>query len=224
MGCASEGQVEVTAYGEAFIEEGIAAEHFADGWAVTFERFDVSLRNIRVAGKAVPAAQLDLTTPTNGEGQAIGAVTVEEGDYDGASFTIEHMDVAGAAEKGGVSKSFAWAFEEVVAYEDCATVTRVAADETTSFQITIHADHLFHDSLVAEEPALVFQPYADADNARNNDGAIETDGELWEAGIGAFDPGNETAPDLWTWLILAARSIGHADGEAHCTPRVIPAE
>ena len=39
-----------TVYGETFIEEGIPADAFADGWAVSFDRFLVSIGN--VAGKA----------------------------------------------------------------------------------------------------------------------------------------------------------------------------
>jgi hypothetical protein len=229
VGCSSEGTIVVAAYGEAFIEQGIGAEHFSDGWSVTFDRFLVSLRDIRVAGQTASDVQVDLVTPSAGRGQILAELSVDEGDYDGASFTIDRLEVEGAAIKGAgtpdaAMKSFAWVFEEVVAYQDCETATRVESGATADFQITIHADHLFRDSLVAEEPGLVFQPFADADSDRNMDGVIETDGELWEAGIGALDPGNETAPELWTWLILAARSIGHVNGEAHCTSHVIPAD
>lgn len=228
-GCTGEGDVTVTAYGEALIEEGIGADQFSDGWSVTFDRFLVSLRDIRLAGRSVAAAQVDLVTPSAGRGQVLDTFRVDEGDYAGASFTIERLEVEGTAIKAAgtadeATKSFAWTFEEVVAYEDCDTEIKVSADHTSEFQITIHADHLFRDSLVAEEPALVFQPFADADSDRNADGVIETDGELWEAGIGSLDPGNETAPELWTWLILAARSIGHANGEAHCASHVVIAD
>lgn len=215
VGCASEGTVRVTAYGEDFIEQGIAAAEFSDGWAVTFDRFAVSIRDVTVAGKAVADVDpVDLTLGSAGAGQLLGEVTADANDYGDASFTIDRMEVEGNAVLGDQEKRFVWVFEEQLRYTGCESTTTVNAGETSEFQITVHADHLFYDSLVADEPSLVFQPFADADS--NMDGLIEADGELWEARIGALDPGNQVAPDLWTWLILAARTVGHADGEGHC--------
>ena len=57
-GCgeAAPGTVEVDVYGEDFIEEGIPAEEFADGWAVTFDTFLVTIGEVAVtAGHGAPA-------------------------------------------------------------------------------------------------------------------------------------------------------------------------
>ena len=42
----SEGTVDVTVYGEDFIEKGIPAEEMTDGWAVTFDRFVVTVDEV----------------------------------------------------------------------------------------------------------------------------------------------------------------------------------
>ncbi|MBC7793727.1 MAG: hypothetical protein H7Z43_08460, partial [Clostridia bacterium] len=49
------GTVVVTAYGESFIEDGISADEVADGWAVSFSRFEVALRDVAVAGATISA-------------------------------------------------------------------------------------------------------------------------------------------------------------------------
>jgi hypothetical protein len=89
----------------------------------------------------------------------------------------------------------------------------VEKDATAIFQITVHADHLFYDSLVSEEPQLLFQPLADAD--ADQDGDITTE-ELGATDIGAYDPGNEDLDDLWSFLMAQSRTLGHVDGEGHC--------
>lgn len=87
--------------------------------------------------------------------------------------------------------------------------------ETASFQITVHADHLFSDSLVSSEPKVLFQPLADADS--DGDGAL-SEAELVAADVGAYDPGSEDGiDDLWAWLGAQVRTLGHVDGEGHCT-------
>ena len=62
-----EGTVRVTAYGESFIEDGISASEMDDGWAVAFERFEVLIRDVRVAGTDVPVRnRVDLAEASNG--------------------------------------------------------------------------------------------------------------------------------------------------------------
>lgn len=215
LGCGTQGTVAVTVYGESLIEEGIPADAVSDGWSIEFTRFAVALRDVLVAGHDVPVPGiLDLTLPTAGAGQPLGEITADEGDSLDVAFTIDRIEVEGSAQKDGVEKAFEWVIEDPIRYDQCEGVGAVSAGETLPIQITIHGDHLFYDSLVAAEPNVVFQPFADAD--LNANGEIEIDGELWEADIGAFDPGNQPAPSLWVWTILAARSIGHVNGEHHC--------
>lgn len=210
-----EGTVTVTAYGEPFIEEGIPADAMADGWAVTFQRFAVSLRDVRVAGVPVgiPAA-IDVAVPSAGAGHEYGSTPLREGDYGNGSFVIERLEVEGTAVLDAVTKTFAWEFDGATAYDGCQTTTSVPDGGVGTFQITIHADHLFYDSLVSEEPLVLFQPLADADT--DTDGQITPD-ELSATGIGSFDPGSEGGVDnLWQWLVAATRTVGHVDGEGHC--------
>ncbi len=210
-----EGTVIVTAYGESFIEDGIPASEMDDGWAVAFSLFDVSLEEVTVAGVAVSVpGSVDVAESSSGEGHELGSALVPAGDHTGASFTLSRVEVQGTATKDAETKSFHWIFEEATRYSDCETTTSVKSGGSATFQITIHADHLFYDSLVSEDPELLFQPLADAD--ADADGEI-TQAELAATDIGAYDPGSEDGiDDLWTWLLAQTRTLGHVDGEGHC--------
>lgn len=214
------GAIEVTAYGESFIEKGIPASEMVDGWAVTFSHFKVRLTEVRVAGSEVEAlTDLDLARPSSGAGHLLGSARVPTGQYTEPAFSLQRIEIHGSARSGSIAKTFQWVFDIAVRYEACETTTEVQADQTSPFQITIHADHLFSDSLVAEAPALRFQALADAD--ADADGSI-TQAELSEADIGAYDPGSEGGIDnLWAWLNAQAGSLGHVDGEGHCDARAI---
>jgi hypothetical protein len=212
---AGTGTIHVRVYGESFIEDGIPAEEMHDGWAVTFDRFDLSLHDIVVAGVTLEdPGPRDLAAASGGDGHEVGSVTAAARDHDEPSFTIARVEVEGSAEKDGTVKSFHWLFTEPTRYERCETTTSVEQNREATFQITIHADHFFYDSLVSEEPQLLFGALADADV--DADGSI-TETELRAAGdIGAYDPGNEEIEDLWSWLVAQHRTLGHVDGEGHC--------
>lgn len=214
-GGSGEGVLTVSVYGEAFIEEGIPASE-TDGWSVTFERFAVVLRDVKVGDREVVVTYpIDLTKPSDGAGYTMGSGPVPSGEYTDASFTIARIELEGAATKGEETKTFNWVFDEAVHYSDCDTTTVVPDGGSATFQITIHADHLLYDSLVSETPGLVFQGIADAD--ADGDGEITRE-ELSVADLGAYDPGSEGDIDnLWDYLAAQAASVGHADGEGHCT-------
>ena len=210
-----EGAVRATIYGEEFIEEGIPQDAFDDGWSVTFDRFSVRVRNIHIGDISMEAdGTKDLTKASDGEGQELGVAEAPVGELVDSGYTIGRMVVSGRAKKGKVEKTFNWAFDGPTRYEECEPKTNVESGEVATFQITIHADHLFADSLVSEEPKLLFQPLADAD--LDDDGEI-TEEELAKVDIGAYDPGSEGGvDDLWTWLVRLSATVGHADGEGHC--------
>src|SRR5690606_35286320 len=64
---AGEGIVRVMAYGEEFIEEGIPASDMDDGWAIEFERFDVTIGWVEVGGtKLDESIVVDLSAPSDG--------------------------------------------------------------------------------------------------------------------------------------------------------------
>jgi len=64
LACSSaSGTVEVTAYGEEFIEEGIPAAEVDDGWNITFSRFEVTLAEVMVGGAVLGAIGVGSGTP-----------------------------------------------------------------------------------------------------------------------------------------------------------------
>jgi hypothetical protein len=212
---AGTGTIDIRAYGESFIEAGIPAEAMADAWSVTFTRFDVQLSDISVAGTTLAGPySVALASPSDGLGHSVATIAAAASRHADHAFTVDSIIVEGRATLGENSKTFAWTFALPTRYSACDTVTRVRDGATTAFQITVHADHLFADSLVAEELRLVFQPFADAD--ANGDGNI-TEAELAATDIGSFDPGSDgNIDDLWTWLGAQVRTLGHVDGEGHC--------
>lgn len=217
IACAEDGEgtVVVTAYGESFIEDGIPADEVGDGWAIAFDRFVVNIEDVRVAGSSIDVKnKIDLSKSSSGDGHELGSALVAEGSYTHGAYTLTKVEVEGSATKGDETKTFSWVFDDATRYDECETTTEVSADGNATFQITVHADHLFYDSLVSEEPDVLFQALADAD--ANHDGEI-TQQELRDTDIGNYDPGSEDGiDDLWTWLTAQTRTLGHIDGEGHC--------
>ncbi|MBK8407751.1 MAG: hypothetical protein IPL19_07155 [Sandaracinaceae bacterium] len=213
-GGGGEGMVEARVYGEEFIEEGIPASDLADGWDIQFSRFDVTVTGVTIAGvDLADGVTLDISAASGGEGQALTEGLVPTGRHDGSSFVIGRVEIEGTATKGAESRSFDWVFDEATLYENCETETHVTTGTPGAFQVTVHADHLFYDSLVSEEPELRFDALAAADT--DMDDQI-TEAELAAAGVGSYDVGNEDVDDLWSWLVAHSRTLGHVDGEGHC--------
>lgn len=210
-----EGTVQVTVWGEDYIEQGIPAGEMDDGWSVEFDKFIVTVSDVEVGGVAIATPEpLDIANDSGGQGHALGSGKVPAGTHDAPSFAVKKINLVGSATKGDVTKTFDWTFEQPTHYADCDTTTVVPADGEATLQITLHADHLFGDSLVSHDPAVVFQALADAD--ADADGKI-TRAELEAADIGAYDPGNDSGIDnLWKFLVAQSQSLGHVDGEGHC--------
>lgn len=209
-----EGTVQLTSWGEEIVEEGIPADEFADGWAVEFENFIVTIKDVKIGGVTLPDPEpVDLAESSNGKGHKLTTGTVPGGEHTNASFVIAQVDIKGSATKDEVEKTFDWSFDNATAYTNCDTTTTVEDGKTTTFQVTIHADHIFANSLVDEELTLEFARLADAD--ADEDGEI-TKAELEAADPGDYDAGNIAVDDLWSWLEAAIGTIGHVDGEGHC--------
>ena len=67
------GTITATVYGEEFIEEGIPAEVFGDGWSVAFDKFVVSIGGAAAGGGDRQAGDpsfffVDLAQASGGEG------------------------------------------------------------------------------------------------------------------------------------------------------------
>lgn len=240
------GEVEVRIYGEEFIEEGIPASVFADGWSVKFDSFLISVGAVTVAqagdspGLAAPGFQvLELARPSLGLGQQIASGRVLAGRQDDVGFVVGPdaaavasevsaqelarmtdgglaLYVAGSATKGGVTKRFAWGFPTRTRYSECESVAEVEADREATVQLTIHGDHLFYDDLYSETPAVRFELVAQAD--------VDGDGEVTQAELLAVDlrplpnyqVGSTGIVDLWHFIAHQTGTLGHIDGEGHC--------
>lgn len=221
FGCGEEasvhGSVDLTIYGEAFIEDGIPAEEMGDGWAVAFTRFVVSIDEVTVGGvRADGIAPIDISGRTSGAGHAVATLSVPAGTHSGSGYVISRVEVSGRAVKDGVTKTFDWSFDQKTTYTECEAATKVSAGGRGSFEITVHGDHFFFDSIVSEDPEVLFQSLADAD--RNGNGVIARS-ELEAEGLGAYDPGSSGNIDnLWAFLVAQASNLGHVNGEGHCMP------
>jgi len=244
---AADGTLQVTIYGEEFIEDEIPGNDVADGWTIDFTRFLVTVHDVEI-GKpgADPVLSLgggrvfDLAKPSNTLGHVVGAGDVPGGTYRELAYTVGpavtgtvagnatagdvtemiaggfSVFVEGSASKSGQVIDFAWGFTTSTRYAPCATSAMVDGGRGTS-QITIHADHLFYDSLVSETPAIRFQLAADADT--NDDDAVTLD-ELAAVditGLDNYQVGNATdVTNLRRFIEAQVPTLGHVDGEGHC--------
>ncbi|MDX2009646.1 MAG: hypothetical protein SFW67_05630 [Myxococcaceae bacterium] len=143
--------VKFTTWGEEYIEQGIPTKMgmeagFEDGWAVTFTKFLVILKDVtvadgqgQVASKQPGAKAFDLVKkgPVEVYAASAPAKRYDKVGYaiapdDNAEATnIEASDLAllksrkasvivvGSATKGGVTKAFDWSFTNATGYEDC---------------------------------------------------------------------------------------------------------
>jgi hypothetical protein len=239
------GTVEITIYGEAFIEEGIPAAEVSDGWAVTFDKFLVSVGDVTAAaGHGDPAIDdptyrvFDLAIASGGAGYPVVAGDAGPGHYDHVSYVIGHsadavagnadavdvadlvaggyaMRITGSATDGTITRTFDWAFAVDVRYEHCESEAHVDGSDER-IELTIHGDHLLYDDLTVAEPDLAFALIAGADT--DDDGVI-TEAELAAVDISA-EAGYQTGTDvddLWSYLEAAMATVGHIDGEGHCS-------
>jgi len=219
-----EGSITSTVYGEEFIEEGIPADVFSDGWAVQFDNFLVSIGNPQTIGEREVGDAgfhiVDLAQPSSGEGYALATYEAPGGFYehhgyqlrssaDAIGLNADASDVAamkaggfsiwvrGSATDGVTTKTFDWGLPLSLTYGDCEMGQRIDGSDLT-MQSTIHADHLFYDDAVSPEPEVAFQLIANADGADGSqpDDAI-TLAELAATDIRAqsrYQVGSNTTP------------------------------
>jgi len=195
----STGTLVAAIYGEEFIEEGLPASVFSDGWSVKFDKFLVSVGEMswgKEAGVPLLSAaafhSFDLVSPSAGMGQTITIGTVPEGKYPAVSYRLAPPPAGAMAGNATVSDKALLSQEGYAVYV-VGTATKGAqsmkldwgidADvrfgncESTAeiagsgrSVITIHADHLFYDDLTSEEPNVTFDLMSTAD--ANADGTI----------------------------------------------------
>ena len=238
------GTLTATVYGEDFIEEGIPSDVFTDGWSVSFDTFLVSIGN--VAGKAGERGDevgdpsfhlIDLAQASNGEGFELTSFAAPGGHYDHFGYQLRPnpstadyaMWVKGSASNGVETKAFDWRFTATYTFAHCDLGASIDGNDLVA-QATIHADHLFYDDAVSDEPDVAFQLFADADGADGStaDGAITLD-ELAAVDIRGetrYQVGSNTslagAPitNLRQYLELQTKTVGHINGEGHCADQL----
>src|SRR5688572_20226634 len=146
-----EGSVEVTVWGEEYIEVGIPAEAFEDGWSVEYDEFLIALGDVRIdkggSGRG-SLAEIVLFDLTEAGPQSFGRIEgLAEGNWAEFGFSsvvadadTERSDSAGASDlelmvgegynvyvSGKASKDdaevrFAWGFTRPVRYASCVDV------------------------------------------------------------------------------------------------------
>jgi len=186
--------------------------------------------------RAVPAKRWDrvgyrYAPPTDESRRAdeVDTADLERMRSEGYSVYIE-----ATARKADQQVELAWGFPFVVQMSECqnasdgtdGVVVRDNAQNTA--QITVHLDHLFFDSYVAEEPALRFDAMAAVapqdgplrldDLAKQNNLSDLKDRDGHSLGL-AYDPGSDFKPvpkDLAQYVTAAATTTGHWNGEGHC--------
>lgn len=223
-GCAGEGQWAVETWGEAYIEQGIPAEVFADGCAATFDRFEIALADVAlldgdgaVAGQ-IEGGRFEMTDPGP---QAVGEAAVPATFYSTARFEIADSDgpsvsVAGELSCGGAAVSFDWAFETGTTYLCEPAELSVPKSGEATTQLTIHGDHLFYDGLENADAEVRGQAIFDAD--ADADGAV-TQAELAAvpvAELGYAVGQYSEVETLADFVAFLTQSFGHVDGEGHC--------
>lgn len=248
---AADGTITATVYGEAFIEEGIPADVFVDGWAVSFDTFLVSIGNVAAqAGEGAPEVGsgafylIDLAQPSAGAGYRLTTLIAPPGRYDHYGYQIlpapnalplnlqppdilamtaagYSIWIRGSATKDAETKTFDWGFPLELTYAHCDLQGSVDGNDLRA-EATIHADHLFYDDAVSEEPDVAFQLIADAD--ADDDGAVTLDelaaldlrGEA-RYQVGSLEtPAGEPIINLRQYLEHQVVTLGHINGEGHC--------
>ncbi len=214
---AGESTLRFAAWGEDFIEQGIPADEFVDGWDLAFDSFVVSIDEVDADGESLPGSfEVDLSEPTDGRGHQLGTMTVPAGRVPMVSWRVTSVSARGAATRGGVTKTFDWAFDVSPKYVACDTATPLVDGETTDVFLTVHGDHLFFDDLDSDAPQVAFDLIAEAD--ADGDGSITLD-ELRGQSLGGqvrYQVGARDIETLYGFIEAQARLVGHINGEGHC--------
>jgi hypothetical protein len=127
------------------------------------------------------------------------------------------VDVRGTATKGAVTKTFSWSFRpRRIGYTDCVDTADLMATTSAQpltlvqngaliFDLRLHVETLFQDSLDYSQAKLRFDPFANADDLGDKNGDVTLD-EL--AAVSLADIGLDATtlsmiePNASTWMNL----------------------
>ena len=248
IGCSddesAEGTLGLELWGEEYIEEGIPAAEFADGYAVTFDKFLINLGGITIAKEGssptIDEPEMKVWDLTMQGPFDIASVVIPTGHYDRTAYGITRATVAsasgnatdddlqlmidegysvyvaGSATDGSTAITFAWGFDTDTVYDPCHSEAVLEQGSEATVQITVHGDHLFYDDAVSATPDLLFSEIALADV---NDDSEVTASELADHDItilSNYGVGSLDIFNLWDFISHMSSTIGHIDGEGHC--------
>jgi hypothetical protein len=148
------------------------------------------------------------------------------------------MLMQGTAQNGAESVTFSLGFPIGIQNNACHSGFDdtdglvVANGAMTDAEVTIHLDHLFFDTYALDEAALRFEPYAAVADASGHvtldalamqelASPVDRAGATIEDVEGnpvVYDPGplDLTERNLRGYVIAAATTVGHFNGEGHC--------
>ncbi len=145
------GDVAVRIWGEEYIEQGIPAAAFEDGWSARFDKFIVAVSGVRLRGAAGEVGRLDGTTVFDlvapgphevgmlrdveavthddfgysivaAPGDAAGHASVSDADLAWMNDNGYAIHVEGSFGDGSVDKRFRWSFSTPAHYARCIDV------------------------------------------------------------------------------------------------------
>jgi hypothetical protein len=220
---ATTGQLTIVANGEAFVREGFTSK---DGWAITFDRVNVSLGEViplqdDVPGEAIAPQVIDLAAgDETAEPIALGTVTVPSGHYNGVQWSFAPSDdqpsltLIGTATKDDRTLKFNLAFAPDTAYtcgEYIGDIRKgfVEPDAPGDLEITLHFDHIFGDAGVPSSEEINTKGFGFDRFAAIAVGDTIT--------ITPATMSEQLSPEAVTQLEALITGLGHV-GEGHCEP------
>ncbi|MCB9665890.1 MAG: hypothetical protein H6732_17425 [Alphaproteobacteria bacterium] len=247
--CGGEGTWVLETWGEAFIEEGMGMDVFADGCQATYDRFLVSTRDRRLLASADADARVvaelsgvevhDVVRPGPTE---MASVTAEAGTWRTFTLTVAPADadaVAGNADAADLDDMKARGASILasgtltcpsgsVTFDWALRGTTTYACDPTNLVVPAGGEArtqftVHGDHLFYDS---LFDPDAEVRGEAlvaadaDADGVV-TEAELASAPVAAtgYTVGAADVTDLWGYLQEASRTVGHVDGEGHCAVR-----
>ncbi len=245
--------LKVQVSGQDAVENGLAATKVEDGWAIKFTKFlVVILDTALVDDKGVVGTQqngakaFDLTKKGPADvfasspqaknypvvryaiapDTAPEGVNIEPSDLSLLRSRAASLIVVGTGQKGGVTKTFEWTFQNATLFDTCkradgtAGLTLTAGKETVA-QLTLHADRLFRDQLTGAA-VLRFEAIAAADGNADNKVTLDELNvvQLSSLPSGQYGTGGSTTiRSLKDFVVLNMRGMGHFEGDGECSGR-----
>jgi len=219
------GEWSASIWGEDYIESGIPAAEFDDGCSATFTTFDVTVTEASLLDgdeAAVAEAETGVWSLTQPGPQDMGGGPAPSGQYTQARFVISPQDgvavhTVGVLTCPSATVSFDWTFDSTTTYTCALPDLTVSSKGTAETELTVHGDHLFPDDLEDPDAVLIGEIIVAAD--ADADGAV-TRAELAAVDIASLGLGvgsQSQVTDLAAFVDHLVRTLGHVDGEGHCT-------